>query len=251
MNDETVARARKISEEIAAACGAPRFYREKFREVAASSEHFETHPAVRRALAIVTEDCGAYGHGLSHARKVAIDAGALILIEEAGIHDTPTRMHHLMLAHLAGLLHDICRGHRFHARTGAERAEVILCEFDLTDVERKAIGDAIRNHEAFQPAAALDLPWMQMLSDVLYDADKFRWGPDNFTEMLWDIVAPIDVPMKKLLAHYLPGLEGLTRIRGSFRSRTGKEYGPEFIDLGLIIGRKLYDELVVQEWPDA
>ena len=251
MKDETVARVKKISEEIAAACGTPRFYLEKAREVERSGKHFETHPAVRHALAVITADSGAYGHGLSHARKVAIDAGALVLIEEADTHDDGTCMHHLMLAHLAGLLHDIRRAHPSHALAGAERAETILREFDLTDAERMAVTEAIRNHEAFQPATALDVPWMQLLSDALYDADKFRWGPDNFTEMLWDIVVPLDIPIKKLLAHFLPGLDGVARIRGTFRSRTGKEFGPEFIDLGLVIGRKLYDELSRMEFPDG
>ena len=251
MNSETVARARRLSEDIAAACGMPRFYREKFHEVEESRKQFEAHPMVQEALAVVTAECGAYGHGLSHARKVAVDAGALVLIEETGIIDDSTQARHLMLAHIAGLLHDIRRGHHSHAVAGAEQAATLLREFDITRKERTAVTEAIRNHEAFQPAAALDISWMQLLSDALYDADKFRWGPDNFTEMLWDIVEPLDVSMEKILAHFLPGLDGVERIRGTFRSHTGKEFGPEFIDLGLMIGRKLYDELVKMNLPDG
>jgi hypothetical protein len=45
------------------------------------------------------------------------------------------------------------------------------------------------------------------------------------------------------MAHFLTGLEGVRRIRETFRTETGKYYGPDFIDLGLEIGRRLYEEL--------
>jgi hypothetical protein len=42
------------------------------------------------------------------------------------------------------------------------------------------------------------------------------------------------------MARYPQGMEGLEKIKTTFRTRTGKRYGPRFIDLGLAIGEKLY-----------
>jgi hypothetical protein len=38
-------------------------------------------------------------------------------------------------------------------------------------------------------------------------------------------------------------MESLLRIRETFRTSTGKDYGPDFIDLGLEIGRRFYEEM--------
>jgi len=35
-------------------------------------------------------------------------------------------------------------------------------------------------------------------------------------------------------------MKGIARIKDTFRTETGKVYGPEFIDLGLAIGEKIY-----------
>ena len=103
--------------------------------------------------------------------------------------------------------------------------------------------EAIRNHEAFQPCSRTADPATQLISDVLYDADKFRWGPDNFTETLWAMVAGRDIPLQTLLPRFLPGLEGIRKIRDSFRTTVGRVYGPDFIDRGLEIGSRLYAAL--------
>jgi hypothetical protein len=89
----------------------------------------------------------------------------------------------------------------------------------------------------------LDDPDWQLLSDALYDADKFRWGPDNFSEMLWDMVARRNVPLSAVLGRFLKGMEGIEKIRETFRSETGRRYGPDFIDRGMEIGMRLYEEL--------
>jgi hypothetical protein len=79
------------------------------------------------------------------------------------------------------------------------------------------------------------------LSDCLYDADKFRMGPENFTHTVWEMLSFADVPLSVFMAEYPRGMEFLDRIRHTFRSPTGRVYGPKFIDLGLAIGRELYD----------
>ena len=235
--------ARRLSERIASETEPPRFYRDKKREVEASRRVFESHPAVRAGLLVVEERGDLLGHGLSHVRKVAVDAGALVLIEMDRGTPEAKRRRVLLLAHLAGVLHDIRREQPEHAQRSADEAEVILKGFELEERERRAIVQSIRNHEAFKPALPLEDPCMQLLSDALYDADKFRWGPDNFTETVWMMVAPFKVPMAALLRHFGPSLEGIVRIKDTFRTETGREYGPDFIARGLEIGERLYREL--------
>ena len=127
----------------------------------------------------------------------------------------------MLLAHLAGTLHDIQREEPDHARRGAEEAGEILRHFDLNDEEIGGIRRAIRNHEAFQSPQPLEDPLNQLLSDALYDADKFRWGPDNFTDTVWMMLASREAPIKILLDRFHKGMEGIERIKGTFRTRNG------------------------------
>jgi hypothetical protein len=62
--------------------------------------------------------------------------------------------------------------------------------------------------------------------------------------MLWDRVEKRRVPLSVLMGRFLKGMEGVDRIRGTFRSDTGRRYGPDFIERGMEIGRKLYEELM-------
>jgi hypothetical protein len=149
----------------------------------------------------------------------------------------------VMLAHLAGLLHDIKRAEKDHARAGAREASRILTGFALKENECSSITQAIANHEAFQTPDALDEQASQLLSDALYDADKFRWGPDNFTETLWAMLDARKASLTAVLPRFPKGMEGLLRIRETFRTPTGREYGPDFIDLGLEVGRRFYEEM--------
>jgi len=243
MDTETFSEAKALSEKIAAAYGTPLFYREQRDQIDASFRLMENHPAVRACIEILIEKANVSGHGLSHARKVAIDAGAIILIEGRSSGGEEDLKRQASLAHVAGILHDIKRSSKDHARQGAEAAGDILTRFDLTDTERETVVGAIRNHEAFQTCMPLADPGAQLLSDALYDADKFRWGPDNFTEMLWDIADTRDISMQTLLSYFPSGLHSLKKIRETFRTATGRKYGPGFIDLGLKIGDTLRTEL--------
>ena len=237
--------ARAISLRIASEVDPPRFYLEKEEAVEASRAALEGHPLCMSVRELVEERGERLGHGMAHVLKVAVDAGALVLIESevGGEGEREDRERTLLLVHLAGLLHDIRRDEPEHALKGAEEAEMILRGFDVRDGERKAITQAIRNHEAFKPAMPLEDPSLQVLSDALYDADKFRWGPDNFTETLWSMAAPFRIPLEVLLRNFLPRMEGIRRIADTFRTPTGREYGPDFIARGLEIGERLYREL--------
>lgn len=235
--------AQRLCERLASEIEPPLFYVDKEDEVEASRSAFESDPVVEHGLSIVEERGDVLGHGLSHVCKVAVDAGALVLIEMDRGASPEERQRALLLAHLAGVLHDIRREQPEHAQRGADEAVAILRNFDLKDGERAAIVQAIRNHEAFKPAVPLEDSSLQVLSDALYDADKFRWGPDNFTETVWMMVAPFKVPLATLLGHFETSLEGIVRIKDTFRTPTGREYGPDFIAKGLQIGERLYEEL--------
>ncbi|MBA4422809.1 MAG: hypothetical protein C0390_06855 [Syntrophus sp. (in: bacteria)] len=232
-----------LSLTIAAAVGTPRFYLEKEREVALSRKLFTAEPLIKEGLWIVTERGACPGHGLLHVEKVAVDSGALILIEEGGKAPDNRIRRLVLLAHLAGILHDIRRTEKEHAKKGAEEAERLLIAFPLRSDERVSITGAIRNHEAFRPCRATTGRAAQLLSDALYDADKFRWGPDNFTETLWAMLASQDIPPQTLLPRFFAGLEGIRKIRDSFRTPTGRDYGPDFINRGLTIGERLHAAL--------
>ncbi len=236
--------ARRIAARVVAEHGLPRFYREHDAEVEESRQLFEVDPVVQRCRALVEEMQGGFGHGLAHSYKVAIDAGAILIIESEASGWSYAEM--VRPAHLAGLLHDIRRKKKNHARAGAEEARAILQGFPLEDREREAICLAIANHEAFQEQLPTEDPRARALSDALYDADKFRWGPDNFAETLWDMVEPFGVPLPLLLKGFRRGMDVIERVRTSFRSRTGREYGPDFIDMGMRIGVEIYEELVLE-----
>ncbi|WP_287153135.1 HD domain-containing protein [Candidatus Solincola tengchongensis] len=243
MLPEEYREAREISLRIAREVDPPRFYVDKSEEVEASRLALEAHPTARTVLSLVEERGERLGHGVAHVVKVAVDAGALVLIETGFSRGEARRERYLLLAHLAGLLHDIRREERDHARKGAEEAGRILLRLGLQRDERQAVVQAIRNHEAFRPEEPLEDPDLQILSDALYDADKFRWGPDNFTETLWSMVGPTGIPIAALLRHFRTGMEGIMRIADTFRTPTGRQYGPDFIARGLEIGERLYREL--------
>jgi hypothetical protein len=235
--------AQEIARRIAVDVGDPFFYSEQENAVETSGRLFREHPLVIRAIDVLGADLERKGHGLSHVTKVAVDAGAIILVEHEKDNSSDRILRLVTLAHVAGVLHDIKREEKDHAMKGAEEAGRILPAFDLSDGERAAIAEAIANHEAFRPVLPMDDPAWQLLSDALYDADKFRWGPDNFSEMLWDMVSRRNVPLSAVLGRFLKGMEGIGKIRDTFRSETGRRYGPDFIDRGMEIGSRLYAEL--------
>jgi HD superfamily phosphohydrolase YqeK len=227
--------------EIAVEVGPPVFYREKGESVETSRKAFEQDETVQKCLGMVAREGFFAGHAEAHIRKVAIDAGAIVLIETDGLPANDQLGQRLsFLAHIAGVLHDIKRSQPEHARLGALEAERLLVRFDLKEAEQRMIVKAIANHEAFQPSEPLESSDAQLLSDALYDADKFQWGPENFTVTLWAMLALRKTENIPLLFQRFPqSMEGIERIRSTFRTHTGKTYGPDFIDRGLLIGRRL------------
>ncbi len=217
------------------------FYRVHNAAIERSREVLQGHALLADIFIMVRRNIeNDFGHGLTHARKVALDAGALMLIEceRSGIPSAAAERN-LLLVQAAGLLHDMRRKERHHAKAGAAFARKALTAFNLTSQEIDFVCYAIRNHEAFQRIQPPPTPEAALMSDCLYDADKFRWGPDNFTDTLWDMVTFYNPPLSVFVERYPGGMRKLEEIKATFRSETGKRYGPQIIDFGVRIGREL------------
>ena len=231
--------------EIASDFPLPDFYQD-FPGVCESSRvFFETDPVVLQLKSFVSNNIeNDFGHGMDHVIKVTLDAGALMLIEgaSAGFTDK-TVQRRMLITQCAGLLHDIRRKEKEHALAGSVFAADLLGDYPLTKNEVEDIRLAIKNHEAFKPVEPLDTPEGNLLSDCLYDADKFRWGPDNFTITVWDMLAFSNTPINRFIDYYPKSVEGLAKIKSTFRTRTGKKYGPQFVDLGIDMGKVIYQYL--------
>lgn len=242
---------RRIARQIAARQPQPDFYIDHPEEVKASRHFYRSDATIvrlRRKMAQCLED--DFGHGMGHVEKVALDAGALTIVESQRMgYGKKRALRNLLLAQCAGLLHDICRKEKFHAEKGAQKAGEILKRYPLSDDEIHRVCSAIRNHEAFAPAAAPIPRSSGMISDCLYDADKFRWGPDNFKHTLWDMVDFLNPPLSRFMDHYPKGMAMLKKIRATFRSQTGRRYGPQFIDMGIAIGEELY-RIILSDFVD-
>lgn len=244
--DAVYQKIRQIAREIAGRYPQPDFYGTHRLEVRTSLTFLKSDAFIRR----LRKEVAGYlennaGHGVGHAEKVAVDAGALVLVESrlAGQSERNGRRT-LLLALCSGLLHDICRKEKFHAKKGAVAAKKILQKYSLTPGEITSICTAIRNHEAYARQKKMPDTQTRIISDCLYDADKFRWGPDNFMYTLWDMVAVLAPPLHVFMARYPKGMSHLNEIRKTFRSQTGRKFGPQFIDIGIGIGEELYQAIM-------
>ncbi|MBW2306360.1 MAG: hypothetical protein JRG73_05425 [Deltaproteobacteria bacterium] len=231
---------------------APRFYADCAESLQHSLVIFEGHELVLRcrghAERSLTDD---FGHGVDHSRKVAVEGGAIIIEEQKkkGYRNHAEMVWIVVLAQIGGLLHDIRRRDKDHAKAGASAADQLLKQWNLGEEARRFVVLAISNHEAFVvPEPVVDSGVLndrgQLISDALYDADKFRWGPDNFTETLWLMAATRGATPQSVLERYSHGMKSIRNIKYTFRSSPGKRYGPEFIDQGLDIGRKIHERMI-------
>ncbi|GAB6095714.1 hypothetical protein JCM14469_19660 [Desulfatiferula olefinivorans] len=243
---------RDLARRLVQAAPAPDFYIEQAEPNRLSMNFYLNDPTVqrlRKEVSALMED--NMGHGLHHAERVSLDAGALVLIVagKAGLSAREAERL-LLLAQCAGLLHDILRRRKNHALAGADYAAELLPAYPFSPMEIADICQAIRNHEAFRPTVGVFTEQGLMLSNCLYDADKFRWGPDNFTHTVWDMVNQAHIPLSVFMSHFPRGLETVGRIRDTFRSEPGRLYGPQFIDIGMDIGHRLF-ALIRSEYPSA
>jgi len=249
--DPVYLRLRKRARQIVLKHPTPRFYEDFTREVHQSHKVFNAEPLIAEIREFVAENIDDnFGHGMAHADKVALDAGTLMIIEGHQAGYPPKQMpRRVLVAQCAGLLHDIKRTQKSHAVEGAAYAREVLQSYRLSADEIEDICQSILNHEAFKETIEIMNPDRLLVSDCLYDADKFRWGPDNFTDTLWSMIACFSPPLAEFIKRYPQGLEGLNRIKTTFRTPTGIAYGPQFIDLGLAIGEELYQTILKEFAP--
>ncbi|NOY69038.1 MAG: hypothetical protein GXP53_06035 [Deltaproteobacteria bacterium] len=234
-------RLKKEARRIAKNLPLPDFYLDFTDEIEVSCNFFKTDPLVGRLRAYVVDASeNDYGHGIDHCEKVAVDAGALAYIEGLSVGLEGNVLADLIrLAQFAGLLHDIRRKNKDHASKGAVFAKKVLRDYPLSGRDSDSICTAIYNHEAFGGYTRCLTRTDRIVSGCLYDSDKFRWGPDNFTSTVWGMVEGLGPSFETFLAHYPAGMEHIERIGSTFRTATGRAYGPQFIDMGLFIGREL------------
>ncbi len=245
---ESIRRLQREAERIASKHPLPEFYTRFRAETAAARKLFFNDPQISRLRKILEPRyVEELGHGTFHCTRVSIDTATLLLIETVPQRPEASAVERLMTVGIfAGLLHDICRGSKDHAACGAREAAKFLTEFDLNDDEVFSIVNAIRNHEAFVSAAPrLDSrQWVQLTSDCLYDADKFRWGADTFTHTLWYMADYQDLGPRELIDRFPWGMSGTYSIIETFRTATGRQYGPEIIENGAEIGKEIYQYLL-------
>ena len=251
--NKILVRMKREAKAMVADLELPQFYNECKRELDYSRSTFFDHPLLMRlqedVIPFLYDD---YGHGIEHSKKVAIEAGAIVLAEMRQ-GDLPRARHLALLAHMAGLLHDICRMEDDHAARGAELSASILADYPLEADDLKRIAFAISDHEAFSDRQSTEDPEAHLLSNALYDADKFRWGPDNFSTTLWEMCDYNDITVVEILLNFPRGVEKIRQVATTFRTSIGKTFGPEFIELGLALGGEIYHrlgELAAADVPD-
>jgi hypothetical protein len=224
--------------------GLPAFYDEYENDLRKSAAFFDNSSIITRCLQYLDDSKLHPAHGISHCEKVAREAGAILRIERVKRGHAGEEENELMLCvQIAGLFHDIKRSEENHTAAGSNEAERILNDFDIENRYKRYIIAAIRNHEAFRKVLDSEDESARLISDSLYDADKFRWGPDNFTVTLWLIAESRRMTVRTLFESYEEKIKGITRIKETFRTATGRQYGPEFIDIGIEIGGEIYTEM--------
>jgi hypothetical protein len=234
---------RRQARQIVSRYPTPDFYRDHAQAHEASMRVFDSDPVIKKLLRFVTGNLeDDFGHGLLHAVKVSHDAGALVQIEAGhGGFDGEHLPRLVCLVQSAGLLHDIKRKKKDHSTHAAAYAKKVLKKYSFSSHEIEDICCAIQNHEAFKDNIDLGTPFGELLSNCLYDADKFRWGPDNFNDTIWHMVSYFNPPLTDFMRGYPKGMEKIATIKSTFRTPAGKKFGPQFIDLGLAIGEELYE----------
>jgi hypothetical protein len=245
-------RLREKAVNTAEGIGPPSFYADHDEEIRRSAASFSASDMIRKCQELIDISKMHAAHGFEHLRKVAIEAGALTGIEGALRGCCPSEREEVRLcAQLAGFLHDIRRAEKDHTVAGSIEAGKILKESGLKEPYRGYVTAAIRNHEAFKEVLPSADDTAQLISDSLYDADKFRWGPDNFTTTLWLILESSRISAHALYCSFSEKMDWILKIKDTFRTQTGRKYGPEFIDLGVEIGNAIYREMeaVMKDFP--
>ncbi|HLC16891.1 MAG TPA: hypothetical protein VJL89_11770 [Thermodesulfovibrionia bacterium] len=222
----------------------PSFYINHEKQMKVSYEVLNTASVLLKCKAFLDRCILHPAHGVPHAETVAFDAGIIVMAEtDAHNLDNPLTRELVIYAQAASILHDIKRNDDDHAYKGSLLADEFLKTLNVPLPWRSYVCAAIKNHEAFKTVEKPENDLAALLSNALYDADKFRWGPENFTKTVWVMVLNEKIPLQIFYQGFLKNLAFIEKIQHTFRTKTGEKYGPEFIKKGLHIGKGLYQEL--------
>ena len=244
MQSKIYKKLQETARSMAAALPEPALYRECRDAIQQADGIMQGCNLIERCRRKLDEASLECAHGICHCEAVARDASAIVIIEGRIRSLSQNEIELLgMAAGVAGLLHDIKRREEDHARLGSIEAEKILQGMGVDPDFTRYVTEAIRNHEAFKDINSSSDWAAKLVSDALYDADKFRWGPENFTTTLWLILESKATPAEILHRIFMEKMKGIEKIKGTFRTSTGRRYGPEFIDQGIKIGTAIFQEL--------
>lgn len=220
------------------------FYLDHATEVSYAWELFFDHPLMRR----LQDDCLTFLYddamfGIEHSKKVAQEAAAIVMAEDAGL-ETDRKKHLALLASIAGMLHDLQRGEDDHAHRSAEAVPDLLKGYPLTAEDVVLITRAVDGHEQRTDPGDYADPSERLLCQALYDADKFRFGPDIFCTTMWLFCDYTSWSLAEMAGQFPKGISVAKTIVPTLRTDIGRSYGSELIEQGIKLGEIMHRRLI-------
>jgi hypothetical protein len=244
--DPRILELKRHARELSASRPQPAFVLECAEELSHASNLFFDHPLMLRlqndALGFLNDACSL---GVEHAKRVAVDAAALVLAEPSGL-DQEQRRRMALLAEMAGLLHDAMRHEDDHPEKGADLCLRLLRGYSLAPEERVWIAQAVSLHETDLPLAESGPECARLLSGAVHDADRFRFGPDIFAATLWEFCECDDWTLEEIARCFPKGPGHAAACTSGFRTEQGRRYGPALISEGLALA-KVYERLLQEK----
>lgn len=236
---------KRRARDLAVSRAQPAFSLECAEELTHARDMFFEHPLLVRlqgdALGFLNEACGL---GVEHGKRVAMDAAALVLAEPSGL-SAEERRRLAVLAEMAGLLHDALRHEDNHAEKGADLCLRILRGYAITPEERLWIAGAVAGHEDGGPRMEDASEQARLLSGAVHDADVFRFGPDIFAAILWELCECDEWPLERVAAAFPEGVRRAKTLGGAFRTEGGRRYGPPLLAEGVSLAEE-YERMLGQ-----
>lgn len=243
--DVRILELKRRARDLAASRAQSAFSLECAEELTCARDLFFDHPLVLRlqgdALGFLNEACGL---GVEHGKRVAMDAAALILAEPSGL-STDERRRLAVLAEMAGLLHDALRYEDEHAEKGADLCLRILRGYAISPEERLWIAGAVAGHEDGSLEFKDTSESARLLAGAVHDADVFRYGPDIFSTILWELCECDEWPLARIAATFPEGVLRAQALEGSFRTEGGRRYGPSLLAEGMSLAEE-YERMLGQ-----
>ena len=137
---------------------------------------------------------------------------------------------------LAGLLHDIERHLGFgeeHMIKGEETANKLLVQ---VGIDNKKVSKVVRQHDNTNFKAEDDLE-LEISYGSVFDADHFRYGLER-EDTFWRMKEALGKSTEEVIHDY----KFLPPIRNAWKTRYGKNIGPELIDFGLAIAKHIEEK---------